>query len=33
MGTIIMCVLVDVIAIAGGLYFYIQDRKELKAKK
>ena len=33
MGAIIMCIMVIVIAIVGGLYFYIQDRKELKAKK
>ena len=30
MGAIIMSVLVSVIAIVGGLYFYIQDKKEEK---
>ena len=28
MGAIIMSVLVSVIAIVGGVYFYIQDKKE-----
>ena len=30
MGAIIMSVLVSVIAIVGGVYFYIQDKKETK---
>ena len=30
MGAIIMSVLVSVIAIVGGLYFYIQDKKDAK---
>ena len=30
MGAIIMSVLVSVIAIIGGLYFYIQDKKDAK---
>ena len=32
MGAIIMSVLVSVIAIVGGLYFYIQDKKDAKMK-
>ena len=32
MGAIIMCALVSAIAIVGGLYFYIQDKKETKMK-
>ena len=32
MGAIIMCALVSAIAIIGGLYFYIQDKKEAKMK-
>ena len=30
MGAILMSVLVSVIAIVGGLYFYIQDKKEAR---
>ena len=30
MDAIIMSVLVSVIAIVGGVYFYIQDKKETK---
>ena len=32
MGAIIMSILVSVIAIVGGLYFYIQDKKDSKIK-
>lgn len=30
MGFIIMCSLVTIIALAGGGYYYLQDRKEAK---
>ena len=30
MGAIIMCALVSVIAIVGGVYFWIQDKKETR---
>lgn len=33
MGFIIMCSFVTLIAIVGGIYFYIQDRKEEKRAK
>ena len=33
MGAIIMSVLVSVIAIVGFIYFYIQEKKEMKANK
>lgn len=32
MGAIIMCVLVSVIAIVGGLYFYLKERNEGRCK-
>ena len=32
MGAIIMSVLVSVIAIVGGLYFYLQEKKEKALK-
>ncbi len=32
MGAIIMCALVSLIAIVGGVYFWIQDRKEERKK-
>ncbi len=33
MGAIIMSILVSVIAMVGGLYFYFQEKREMKAHK